>query len=90
MHEFEDMVNEVTQLLNKETQKEIKKEFVNTPKHKLVMYHGTLGRTIRNEYKLWDTSWTPDIRDGVDYSFDHPDQISMRVIGEVWERLKNG
>ena len=49
MHEFEDMVNEVTQLLNKETQKEIKKEFVNTPKHKLVMYHGTIGRTIRNE-----------------------------------------
>lgn len=54
------------------------------------MYHGTLGRTIRNEYKLWDTSWTPDIRDGVDYAFDHPDQVSMRVIGEVWERLKNG
>jgi hypothetical protein len=90
MHDFEDMVNEVAGLLNKETQKEIKKEFVNTPKDKLVMYHGTLGRTIRNEYKLWDTNWTPDIRDGVDYSPDHPDQVSMRVLEEVWERLKNG
>lgn len=90
MYNFEDMVNEVESLLKKETLKEIRKEFVNTPKTKLVMYHGTLGRTIRNEYKLWDTSWTPDIRDGVDYAFDHPDQVSMRVIGEVWERLKNG
>ena len=90
MHNFEDMVNEVARLLNKETQKEIKKEFVNTPKYKLVLFHLTLGRTIRNEYKLWDTSWTPDIRDGVDYALDHPDQISMRVMEEVWERLKNG
>lgn len=86
---FEDMVNEVTQLLHKETQKEIKKEFVNTPEEKLVRYHGTLGYTIRREFKLWDTNWTPDIRDGVDYSPDHPDQISMRVIKEVWKRLKN-
>jgi hypothetical protein len=91
MYNFEDMVNEVENLLKKETLKEIRKEFVNTPKTKLVMYHGTLGRTIRNEYKLWETHWTPDIRDGgVDYSPDHPDQVSMRVIGEVWERLKNG
>ena len=86
---FEDMVQEVKQLLNKETLKEIKKEFVNTPKDKLVRYHSTLGRTIRNEYKLWDTSWTPDIREGVDHSTNHPDQISLKVMEEVWELLKN-
>jgi len=87
---FEDMVNEVVQLLCKETLKEIKKEFVNTPKKQLVKFHGTLGRTIRNEFKLWETNWTPEIRDGVDYAPDHPDQLSLRVMQEVWEKLKNG
>lgn len=85
---FEDMVTQVTTLLNKDTLKEIKKEFVNTPKNKLVKFHSTLGRTIRNEFKLWETEWKPEIRDGVDYSPDHPDQLSMRVMEEVWEKLK--
>jgi hypothetical protein len=87
---FDDMVSEVVQLLNKETLKEIKKEFVNTPKDKLSVYHGTIGRTIRNEFKLWDTSWTPEIRDGVDYALEHPDQLSLKIMQEVWEKLKNG
>lgn len=84
---FEEMVSQVTALLNKDGLKEIKKEFVNTPKGQLAKYHGTLGRTIRNEFKLWDTEWKPEIREGVDYSPDHPDQLSFRVMEEVWERL---
>lgn len=84
---FEDMVTQVVALLKKDTLKEIKKEFVNTPKDQLVKFHGTLGRTIRNEFKLWETEWKPEIREGVDYSPDHPDQLSFRVMEEVWERL---
>jgi hypothetical protein len=83
---FEDMVGVVENWFHKDSVKN-KKEFLETPKDKLVMYHSTLGRSIRNEFKLWETHWTPDIRNGVDYSPDHPDQISMRVIEEVWERL---
>jgi hypothetical protein len=89
MELFEDMVTQVVALLKKDTLKEIKKEFVNTPKDQLVKFHSTLGRTIRNEFKLWEIEWKPEIRNGVDYSPDHPDQLSMRVMEEVWEKLKN-
>lgn len=87
MHEFKEMVCIVENWFYKDTD-ENKKEFLETPKEKLVKYHTSLGRSIRNEFKLWDREWKPDIRAGVDYSPDHPDQISMRVIEEVWNRLK--
>ena len=48
-----------------------------------------VGRAIRNELKLWHTHpltrrWrtdeaSRDIRDGVDYSIDHPDNISEEI-----------
>lgn len=88
MHEFQDMVSLVQGWFRKENE-ETKKEFLNTPKEKLVMYHTTLGRSIRNEFKLWEREWATDIREGVDHSPDHPDQISMRVIETVWERLQS-
>lgn len=86
MYEFEDMVAIAQLWLNKES-KINKQQFLDTPRDKLVKYHTTLGRTIRNEFKLWDTVWLADIREGVDCSPDHPDQVSMRVIETVWERL---
>lgn len=86
MHEFEDMTAIVELWLNKET-KINRQQFLDTPKDKLVRYHTTLGRTIRNEYKLWDTAWIADIREGVDCSPDHPDQVSLRVMETVWDHL---
>lgn len=50
------------------------------------LHHG-FGTWIRNEYKLWQNEWTPEIKDGVDYSEDHPDAISMKIIKRVWEIL---
>ena len=87
LYSFDEMVGQVENLLKKENLKNIKEEFLNTPKDKLIRHHTTLGRTIRNEFKLWETSWTPDIRDGVDYSPNHPDQLSMSVMERVWEKL---
>jgi hypothetical protein len=52
----------------------------------LIRYHHSLGQHIRNKFKLWNRDWKPDIRDGVDYSPFHPDQISMTIIQEVWKR----
>ena len=89
MYNFEDMVTESVVLYNKETTEHLKKEFLDTPKKNLVRYHTTLGKEIRNRFKLWDTNWKPDIRDGVDCSPDHPDQISMRVVQAVWDRLQS-
>jgi hypothetical protein len=86
---FEDMVCVVEAWFRRDTIKN-KKAFLDTPKEDLSKYyHSTLGRTIRNEFKLWETEWKPDVRDGIDHSPDHPDHISMRVIEEVWERLKS-
>lgn len=88
MHEFEDMVTLVQGWFRKETEQR-KKEFLSTPKEKLEMYHSSLGRSIRNEFKLWDNEWVPVIQDGTDCSPDHPDQVSMKVIETVWERLQS-
>lgn len=59
---------------------------------------GMVGRAIRNEFGLWNPThpltarWHSfpddrDVRDGVDYSLDHPDAVSERILNEVRERL---
>lgn len=53
----------------------------------LVMVHHTIGRHIRNRYKLWELEWEPVIKDGVDISEHHPDAVSMRVIEAVYKVL---
>lgn len=54
-------------------------------------------RWIRNEYSLWHTHpltkrWREegpnDLRDGVDYSSDHPDNVSGQIFDRLIERLK--
>jgi hypothetical protein len=61
-------------------------EFVNCREDDLIRYHSSLGRDIRNYFKLWETAWVPEIVNGVDCSEDHPDNISIKVIEEVWRR----
>jgi len=51
-------------------------------------YHHSLGRDIRNHFKLWDTNWIPEIVEGVDFSENHPDAISMEVIKQVWCKIQ--
>ena len=53
----------------------------------LIGLHFTAGRAIRNEYKLWDPL-NPYI-DASDVEGDrHPDQVSQKVIEELWRRLQ--
>lgn len=52
----------------------------------LINLHHSFGTYIRNKYKLWTIPWEPELRDGTDYSPDHPDQISMTIIEELWKR----
>jgi hypothetical protein len=54
--------------------------------HTLHSYHYSFGAFIRNHYKLWNTDWTPIIKNGCDISEDHPDAISMHIITEVWKK----
>lgn len=60
--------------------------FTGYSEDELIMYHHSLGRWVRNTYKLWEAPWLPEIRDdGCDYSPNHPDAISMRIIEQVWK-----
>lgn len=88
MEDFNLMVKVVKQWIEKADSQFIT-EFINTPREKLVKYYPGLGRDIRNEFKLWERHWTPQIIEGIDYSPDHPSQISMRVIEAVWDQLQN-
>ena len=83
MYEFEDIVCAVTGWFKNAKDKQ---EFVESDK--LTTYHNSLGKKIRNEFKLWETEWQPVMINGADNSKDHPDQVSMRVIEEVHKRLK--
>lgn len=62
------------------------------------MHHGW-GMGIRNAYGLWKEdspvtgNWmkhpeTHDVRDGTDYSADHPDQVSNDIMVEVWKKIR--
>ena len=65
-----------------------------TDQSQLIQYHSTLGRYIRNEYKLWDYEWTSEICDGEDRSPYHPDNLSFEIIKRVWKlgpnKVENG
>jgi hypothetical protein len=60
---------------------------------------GAVGRRIRNEYELWNPQcsltrrWHAcpkerDIRDGIDFSIDHPDSVSERIENLLREALQ--
>ena len=84
----DDIINDVRKVLAKEWSAEEKAAFLLGPwtGEKLTKYHHNLGMWIRNHYKLWTIPWTPELRDGVDYSPYHPDQVSMTIIEDVWKR----
>jgi hypothetical protein len=52
----------------------------------LIELHHTFGTHIRNKYKLWENKWEPELRNGSDYSPNHPDNLSMEIIKEAWRR----
>jgi hypothetical protein len=62
--------------------------FVDCSRTDLVRYHHSLGRMLRNEFKMWEHDWTPEIVNGVDVSPDHPDQRSQRIIEQAWTLLQ--
>lgn len=62
--------------------------FKECPFDQLTRYHHSLGTDIRNRFNLWEIPWEPEIKDGIDYSPYHPDQVSMTIIEELWRRLQ--
>lgn len=84
----EEIINDVHKHIMLEWPKEEKKAFFLGPLvgGSLIAYHHNLGRWIRNNYKLWEVPWTPELKDGVDYSPCHLDAVSRTIIEEVWKK----
>lgn len=66
----------------------------NIPRADMIRYHSSVGRSIRNEYKLWDKKnpltkqWVfdgPLLVDGADDHPCHPDAVSMDVLYKIWD-----
>lgn len=83
-----DRIEEIANELYNSLTDEENKSLADCPKDDLISYHHSAGRLIRNEYKLWENAWVPEIIDGVDCSPNHPDAVSMRIIERVWELVK--
>ena len=74
------------------------------PKLDLIGLHSSLGRFIRNEYKLWERTneltkqWHSDsenktniyIEQGTDYHPDHPDEVTGIILQERDRRRSKG
>lgn len=85
----EKMVQQVLEWF-KDAPVEQQTDFIERSKEELIMYHGTLGRNIRNHFRLWEYEWEPELDEsGVDCSPNHPDARSMRLIEEAWWRLND-
>jgi len=82
---MEQMVEEVSKWFE-EAPEDQQREFL---KRSAIEYHHTLGREIRNRFGLWFNKWEPKIIDGVDYSEDHPDNISGRVIESIQDKYRS-
>lgn len=66
--------------LTEDQRHEFYKNLCTTEPGAISLWHHSLGRLIRNQFKLWSYTWTPEERNGTDYSKSHPDSISMSVI----------
>lgn len=89
MMTHDEIVNDVHSMIMKEWTEKDKKDFFLGPykdEYDLHLYHHSVGRWIRNHYNLWSEEWVPELKDGVDYSPNHPDARSMRIITDVWKR----
>lgn len=59
-------------------------------KEEIGLLHMTTGMHIRNKYDMWKRPYTPtDIRNGVDYSPEHPDNACGVILERLWEHVQN-
>jgi len=84
--EIDRIVDEHWAIIQKKWSLEQQAEFFNMLEHELGILHHGFGPMIRNHYGLWQHGWKPVIIDGCDHSERRRDQVSMRIIRELWKR----
>jgi hypothetical protein len=93
--DFEQIVNHLYGTLS---EKELDEVVKMSEADMRALHHG-FGTWIRNSYGLWNpehpltTKWandesSRDIRDGTDYSKDHPDAVSNDILAALWRRCQ--
>jgi phage terminase large subunit-like protein len=88
-YNIQELVYNVTTWFNEEAPDDFLEEFLQCPRDQLHKYHHTVGREIRNKFGLWQHKWEPNLIDGVDYSEEHPDALSMRALQMVWDHAQS-
>ena len=58
-------------------------------KFDMIQYHHSVGRWIRNEFRLWDKN-NPYTQFVDENSENHPDQMSNIILMKLWEKVHNG
>lgn len=86
--EYEEIILDLQNFIRENWTDETKNEFYlsGIKNDDLIRYHNSFGCFIRNKYNLWSIPWEPEIRDGIDYSPYHPDEVSFTIINELWRR----
>lgn len=87
--EHEAIIKDLQRVILEEWSAEDKNEFFLTGignDDTMAQYHTTLGRWIRNNYNLWELPWDPELKDGIDWSPEHPDCISDTLLKELYSR----
>ena len=88
-YNIQELVYNITTWFNEEAPDDFLEEFLQCPRDQLHKYHHTVGREIRNKFGLWQHKWEPNLIDGVDYSEEHPDALSMRALQMVWDHAQS-
>lgn len=84
---FDEQVQTMYELFKKASTYE-QNLFRSCKKEDLVSYHLSMGQFIRNHFGLWKQPWEPEIKDGIDYSPNHPDAVSTRILETLWEKCQ--
>ena len=66
-----------------------KEEFITTKFDNLNVFFSTLGISIINHFSLWSYPWEKQLKDGADTSPNHPENLAMLVIENVWRTVKD-
>jgi len=78
-------VAEAVEVIYKPLNKKFKKEFISGEKEKtLAQFHSTMGRHIRNKFRLWYSNKPLE----EDSGHTHADEISWVIMGALYDKIK--
>jgi len=95
LHSIAAYVDKIVDELDKESLNALRE--LKTEDDVMILHH-SWGMAIRNEFGLWRPDhpltqhWHEhpedhDVRDGCDYSNDHPDAVSCEIMRGVWRKV---